>query len=414
MTKPGVTTRQVHADRLLNHPTDGAVHASTTNSVLFEFEKTQELVDVFQGKKVGHVYSRSSSGSVTALQNILTEMEGGIASVCFATGMAAISSTILSLFKAGDHIIVSQYLFGNTRSFMDTLADLGIELTFVDVTSIHDVIAAKRANTRAVYAETIANPVTQVSDARAIGKWCEENSLLFMVDNTMTPPPSFDAKAMKASLVMTSLTKYIAGHGNVLGGAIIDMGTFDWTGFDNIKPQYQVADASLWGITQIKKKGLRDMGATLSPQSAHLISVGLETLTLRMARSTENALKLATYLEGHDHIERVYYPGLANHPQHYIAREQLSSYGAILSFDLVPGIDPCEFLDQLKLVLSATHLGDTRSLALPVASTIFFENGQRERARMGITETMIRLSVGIEDIDDIVADFEQALSCLAQ
>ena len=410
MTKLGVTTRQIHADRLLNQPTDGAVHSSTTNSVLFEFKQSQDLVDVFQGKKVGHVYSRSSSGSVVALQNMVAELEGGLTSVCFATGMAAITSTFLSLFKAGDHIIVSQYLFGNTRSFMDTLQDFGVELTFVDVTSIQDVIAAKQPNTRAVFSETIANPVTQVSDARAIGQWCEENNLLFMVDNTMTPPPAFDAKAMKASLILCSLTKYLAGHGHVLGGAVVDTGLFDWTTFPNISPKYQVADKAMWGITQIKKKGLRDIGATLASQSAHLISVGMETLSLRTARSNENALKLATYLESHPNIQTVYYPGLANHPQHFIAREQLANYGSILSFDLVPGIEPCEFLDKLGLVISATHLGDTRTLALPVAPTIFFENGQRERARMGITETMIRLSVGIEDTDDLVTDFEQALN----
>ncbi|GGF81600.1 cystathionine gamma-synthase family protein [Alteromonas lipolytica] len=410
MTKPGVTTRQVHADRRLNHPTDGAVHASTTNSVLFEFEKTQDLVDVFQGKKLGHVYGRSSSGSMAALQNIIADLEGGVASACFATGMAAITSTILSLFKAGDHLIVSQYLFGNTRSFLDTLMDLGVELTFVDVTSIQQVIAAKKPNTRGVFTETIANPVTQVADLRAIGKWCEEEKLVYMVDNTMTPPPSFDAKAMKVSLVLSSLTKYHGGHGHVLGGAVTDMGNFDWTGFHNIKSQYQGADERLWGITQIKKKGLRDLGATLSAQSAHLISVGIETMSLRLERSTKNAMKLATYLESQKKIECVYYPGLSNHPQHFAAREQLGSYGAILSFDLVPGIDPCAFLDELRLVLSATHLGDTRTLALPVASTIFYENGQRERARMGITETMIRMSVGIEDTDDLVADFEQALA----
>jgi O-acetylhomoserine (thiol)-lyase len=410
VTKPGVTTRQVHADRQLNQPADGAVHTSTTNSVLFEFEKTQDLVDVFQGKKMGHVYGRSSSGSMAALQTIIADMEGGIATACFSTGMAAITSTMLSLFKAGDHLIVSQYLFGNTRSFLDTLQDLGIELSFVDVTSIQEVIAARKSNTRAVFTETIANPVTQVADLRAIGKWSEEQSLLFMVDNTMTPPPAFDAKAMKVSLVLTSLTKYHGGHGHVLGGAVTDMGNFDWTLFNNIKPAYQVADERMWGITQIRKKGLRDLGATLSAQSAHLISVGIETLSLRMARSTENAMKLATYLESQEKIERVYYPGLSNHPQHYVAREQLGGYGAILSFDLVPGIEPCEFLDELKLVLSATHLGDTRTLALPVASTIFFENGQRERARMGITETMIRMSVGIEDTDDLVADFDQALA----
>lgn len=412
MTKLGFTTRQVHADRQLNKPTDGAVHSDTTNSVLFEYEKAQDLVDVFQGKKVGHVYSRSSSGSVVSLQNIIAELEGGVASVCFATGMAAITGTLLSLLKSGDHIIVSQYLFGNTRSFMDTLGDYGVEISYVDVTDIRKVMACKQQNTRLVYAETIANPVTQVADIRAIGQWCDEQKLLFIVDNTMTPPPSFDPIEHKVSLTVSSLTKYMAGHGCVLGGAVVDLGVFDWSSYPNINDNYKVPDVKLWGITQIKKKGLRDLGGTLSPASAHSISIGIETLALRVEKSNQNALKLATFLEAQQNIDCVYYPGLVNHPQHFIAREVMGTYGAIVSFDLAPGIEPCELLDALNLVLSATHLGDTRTLALPVASTIFFENGQLERAKMGITENMIRVSVGIEDIDDLVADFNQALKAL--
>lgn len=411
MTKQGFTTRQVHADRLLNRPEHGAVHTGTTNSVLFEFSDAQDLIDVFQGKKPGHVYARSSSGSVGALQAMINDLEAGAGALCFSTGMAAISSTLLSLLKSGDHLIVSQYLFGNTRSFMDTLADLGIQLSFVDVTDVQAVKAAYQPNTRGVYTETVANPVTQVADVAAIGQYCQERGILFIVDNTMTPPPLFSAKDMGASLVVTSLTKYISGHGNVLGGAVIDTGLFDWTTYPNIKPAYQVADNAQWGLTQIKKRGLRDMGATLAAQSAHAIAVGIETLALRMERSCKNALKLATFLESHPKIANVYYPGLAGHPQHFLAREQMQNgYGAILSLDLKAGIDPRDFLNAMNLVVCATHLGDTRTLALPVASTIFFENGAQERERMGITDTMIRVSVGIEDTDDLVADFAQALA----
>ena len=409
MNNKGFTTRQVHADRLLNQPEHGAVHTGTTNSVLYAFEDAQGIIDVFQGKKAGHVYSRSSSGSIAALQNILNELEGGAGALCFATGMAAISSTLLSLLKAGDHIIVSQYLFGNTRCFVDTLADLGIQVSFADVTSIEDVQALYQPNTRIVFSETVANPATQVADVQAISQFCREKSLLFIIDNTMTPPPLFDAKAAGASIVISSLTKYVSGHGNVLGGVMVDLGTFDWTTYPNIKPGYQVADKGQWGITQVKKKGLRDMGATLAPGSAHAIATGLETLSLRMQRNSENAMKLATWLDSHPLVEKVYYPGLAEHPQHYTAREMLSGgYGAILSLDLVDRISPRDFLNALELVICATHLGDNRTLALPVASTIFFENGLEERQKMGISEGMIRLSVGIEDTDDLVADFTQA------
>lgn len=406
----GFTTRLVHADRLLNTPESGAVHQATNNSVLFEYKDAQCLVDVFQGKKAGHVYSRSSSGSNTALQNILTHLEGGIGAITFSTGMAAITATMLSLFKTGDHLIVSHFLFGNTRSFAETLQSLGIELSFVDVTDVQKVKAAFKHNTKAVYLETIANPVTQVADLRAIGQLCQSKNTLFLVDNTMTPANIFDANSVLASLTISSLTKYIAGHGNVLGGAVVDTGLFDWRGFENILSIYRGPDVTQWGLTQIRKRGLRDMGGTLSPDSAHAISIGLETLVLRTDKVCENAMRLASYLHNHVKVSAVYYPGLVDHPQHFLAREHFTGYGGILSLDLVDDIDPIQFLNTLNLVICATHLGDTRTLALPVASTIYFESTAKERQEMGVNDNMIRMSIGIEDIDDIVADFEQAFA----
>lgn len=410
MKNKGFTTRLVHADRLLNVPESGAVHQATNNSVLFEYKDAQGLVDVFQGKKAGHVYSRSSSGSNAALQNIITHLEGGIGAITFATGMAAITATMLSLFKAGDHLIVSHFLFGNTRSFTETMQTLGIEISFVDVTDVQNVETAFKTNTRAVYLETIANPVTQVADLRAIGQLCASKKSLFLVDNTMTPANIFNANSVLASLTISSLTKYIAGHGNVLGGVVVDTGIFDWSSFENILPIYRAAAVSQWGLTQIRKRGLRDMGATLSPDSAHTISIGLETLVLRTNKICENAMRLASYLHNHDKVSAVYYPGLADHPQHFLAREFFNGYGGILSVDLAEHIDPIQFLNALNLVICATHLGDTRTLALPVASTIYFESSAKERQEMGVNDNMLRLSIGIEDIDDIVADFEQAFA----
>jgi O-acetylhomoserine (thiol)-lyase len=406
----GFTTRLVHADRLLNAPESGAVHQATNNSVLFEYKDAQGLVDVFQGKKAGHVYSRSSSGSNVALQNILTHLEGGIGAVTFATGMAAITATMFSLFKAGDHLIVSHFLFGNTRSFAETMQTLGIELSFVDVTDVQNVEAAFKKNTKAVYLETIANPVTQVADLRAIGQLCKSKKCLFIVDNTMTPANVFDANSVLASLTVSSLTKYIAGHGNVLGGAVVDTGLFDWGNFENILPIYRGADVSQWGLIQVRKRGLRDMGGTLSPDSAHAISIGLETLVLRTNKICENAMRLASFLHNHVNVSAVYYPGLSHHPQHFLAKELFNGYGGILSLDLANHIDPIKFLNTLNLVICATHLGDTRTLALPVASTIYFESSVKERQEMGVNDNMIRLSIGIEDIDDIIADFEYALA----
>lgn len=408
MSKSGFTTQLVHNDNKTNTPEYGGVHTSTSQSVLFNYDDAQDLVDVFQGKKAGHVYSRSSSGSVNALQDMLNQIDGGVGALCFATGMAAISSTMFALLRAGDHIVVSQFLFGNTLSFMNTLINFGVEISFVDVTDIRNVIVHCQSNTKMVYCESIANPVTQVSDLEAIGKFCEEKGILFALDNTMTPSYLLDGKSIKASLLLCSLTKYIGGHGNVLGGSVVDTGLYDWSHFENIRPEYRVADQTQWGLTQIKKLGVRDIGATLAPESASKLSVGFETLALRLDRACENAMQLATWLNSHSQVAKVFYPGLADHPQHFIARQLFSKFGAILSVELIEAIDPIVFLNKLKLVLSATHLGDTRTLALPVASTIFYENGAQARMNMGIGDNLIRISVGIEDIDDLINDFSNA------
>ncbi len=413
MKERGFTTRQVHADRYLNTPEDGGVHTPTTKSVLFEYTDAQGIIDVFQGKMPGHVYGRSSTPSVSALQEMVNQLEGGIGSLCFSTGMAAISSTMFALFKQGDHLIVSAYLFGNTRSFFNTLSDFGVHITYVDVTSVQAIEDAYQPNTRGVYTETVANPVTQVADMQAIGKYCRHRNILFMVDNTMTPPPLTEVKQFDASLVFCSLTKYVGGHGNALGGAVTDTGLFDWQAFPNIAPAYQVEDKVQWGLTQIKKKGLRDLGATMAPDAAHALSVGMETLALRLERSCRNALKLATFLETRPKVKQVFYPGLSDHPQHFMAREQLNGYyGAILSLELHEDYDPVAFINRLKLVICATHLGDNRTLALPVAATIFHEAGEEGRKAMGIGESLIRISVGIEDTDDLINDFAQALESL--
>lgn len=410
MKKPVNNTQLVHADRLLNRPQHGAVHEATNNSVLFEFEDVADLEAVFQGKKPGHVYSRSSSGSAVALQNMLADLESGLGAVTFATGMAAISSVLFSLLKAGDHVIVSQYLFGNTRSFMETLENFAIDISFVDVTDAQWVREAIKENTKLVFCESIANPVTQVSDMQGISELCAERGLLFILDNTMTPAPILDAKSLNVSMLITSLTKYIGGHGNVLGGVAVDLGNYDWQRYPNIVDKYKVGDTSQWGLTQVRKRGLRDMGATLAPGSAHQVAIGFETLSLRLHKTCENAMAVAKFLQQHQSVQKVYYPGLVAHPQHVRASELFSGmYGGILSFELSENVNMRDFLNALQLVISATHLGDTRTLALPAASTIFYENGPEQRAAMGVVDSLIRMSIGIEDAQDINADIARAL-----
>ena len=408
MTALGFTTKIVHSDHKLGLEA-GAVHAPIHNSVPFGFEDVQGLIDVFQGQP-GHAYARSSTPTLDALCKKIQKMDNGVATAVFSCGMSAIVATFLTLLKSGDHLICSRFLFGNTTSLLGTLQGYGIDVTLVDATDINDVTAALNSNTKMVFVETIANPVTQVSALAEIGDFCEAENLVYVIDNTITSSYLFDANTVKASLIVTSLSKYVAGHGNAMGGSVTDTGLFDWENYSNIFPAYRKGDSNLWGISQIKKKGLRDMGACLSSQGAHLISVGSETMELRMERQAVNTMALAELLQGHPKIAKVYYPGLADHPQHERAKQLFSGFGALLSFDLIEGIDCCEFLNKLNLVISATHLGDNRTLALPVAPTIYFEMGLQLRQEMGISENMIRCSIGIENTVDLIADFEQALA----
>ncbi|SNR42181.1 cystathionine gamma-synthase family protein [Flavobacterium sp. ov086] len=407
--KKGFTTTILHSDRLLQ-PEFGALHQPIHTAVTWGYEDVNGLVDVFQNKTRGYAYSRQGNPTVAALEQKVTQMEEGLSTVAFSTGMAAITSSILSLLKKDDHIIASSYLFGNSRSIMQTFIEIGIQISFVDGTDIENIKKAYKPDTRMVFVETIANPGTQVADLEEIGNYCSEHKLIYVVDNTMTSPYIFKPINVKASLIINSLTKYIGGHGNALGGSITDTGLYDWENFPNIAPvlRSQIPPALL-GISQIRKRGLRDGGGTLSPEAAHSISVGSETLALRLERTCSNALILAHFLKEHTLVKKVNYPGLASHPQHKIASDLFRGYGGLMSFELSDKIDCLTFLNRLKVVIKSSNLGDTRSLAIPVAKTIFHELGAEQRKEMGIDDSLIRLSVGIEDIEDLLEDFTQAL-----
>lgn len=407
--KKGFTTTILHADRL-GKPEHGSLHKPIHTSVTYGHEDVQDLVDIFQNKKSGYAYSRQGNPTITALEQKVTQMEHGVSSIAFSTGMAAISATIMALIKGTDHIVASSFLFGNSRSIFQTFIDMGISIDFVDATNVDNVRAAVKTNTRMVFVETIANPATQIADLKNIGDLCEEKGILYVVDNTMTSPYLFNPVNVKASLVINSLTKYIGGHGNALGGAVTNTGLFDWANYPNIFSGFKAAvKPENLGMTQIRKKGLRDAGGTLSPEAAHTISVGAETLALRLDRACSNALALAKYFDNHPKVKKVFYPGVESHPQHELAGELFTRYGGLMSIELDESIDCLAFLNKLKLVVKSSNLGDTRTLAIPVAQTIFFELGAERRAEMGIPESMIRLSVGIEDLDDLLEDFKTAL-----
>jgi len=317
---------------------------------------------------------------------------------------------MLSLLKAGDHVVSSRYVFGNTASLLLTLEGHGHAVSFADATDVAKVEAAITPATRLVFVETIANPRVQVADLARIGELCRSRGILYIVDNTMTSPWLFQPKDVGAGLVVNALTKYIGGHGNALAGAVTDTGLFDWTRFPNIAAPYKSQPPRNWGLQQLRKKGLRDFGGTLAAEQAHHISVGAETLALRMERICANALALTQWLAQQPKVRAVHYPGLTSHPQHALAGKLFGDrFGGLFSFELADGVDLFEFLNRFKVVVLSSNLGDNRTLAIPVAQTIFFEMGPERRAAMGIAESLIRISTGIEDRDDLIGDFRQAL-----
>ncbi|MBI3711533.1 MAG: cystathionine gamma-synthase family protein [Burkholderiales bacterium] len=405
----GFTTTILHNDRQkeIEH---GSPHKPIHTSVTFGYHNARELADVFQGKANGFRYGRQGNPTVSALEDKITKMEDGVASLCFATGMAAIGAVFQGLLRRGDQIVSSRFLFGNTNSLWQTCAEQGIAVALVDATDVAQVEAAITPDTRMVFVETIANPRTQIADLARIGELCQQRGILYVVDNTMTSPYLFRPKKVGAGLVINSLTKAIAGHGNVLGGAITDTGLFNWASYPHIAANFRKQAPAQQGMSQLRAKALRDFGASLSPDAAHQIAVGAETLALRMERESANALALAQMLEADPRVARVHYPGLASHPQHALATDLFRSYGALFSFELQPEIDCFDFLNHLKLAINATHLGDTRTLVIPVAHTIFFEMGAERRAEMQIADSLIRVSVGIEDTQDLLSDFAQGLS----
>ncbi len=405
----GLTTQIVHSDRWRGAE-HGAIHKPIHTSVQYGYERVEDLIKVFQGEQSGFVYARQSTPTTAALEAKVNAMEGGAGTLCFGTGMAAISAIFTTLLQAGDHIVVSRFVFGNTSSLLGTLQRFGVEVSLVDATDAHAVEAALRPSTRMVFVETIANPRTQVADLAGIGQLCRDRGVLYVVDNTVTSPCLFRPRDVGASLVVNSLTKSIGGHGNALGGAVTDTGLFDWSRCEAIAEAYRKGDPAGWGLTQLRKKGLRDTGASLSSESAHHLASGAETLALRMERAGATALALARMLEAHPAVRRVYYPGLETHPQHATAKALFKQFSWLLSFELKDDAQCFPFFHQLKLPIVSTGLGDNRTLIIPAAHTIYWEMGAARRAEMGINDSLIRVSVGIEDTADLLNDFEAALS----
>ncbi len=407
--KLGITTALLHSDRF-GKPEHGSLHKPIHTSIAYGYEKAEDLAAVFQNRKKGYAYARQANPTVTAVEAQVTTLEEGVGTICFSTGMAAIGALFFAFLRKGDHIVASRYLFGNTASLLSTLDVMGIEVSFADATEAGLVEAALRPETKMVMVETIANPVTQIADLAGIGELCRKHDLIYIVDNTLTSGCLFLPKDVHATFSVNSLSKHFGGHGDALGGSVTDLGNFDWTRYPNLYDLYKTGDAKQWALLQLRKKGLRDFGGTLSPEAAHSLSIGSETLALRIERACDNAQKLAEALAGHPKVRAVHYPGLPGHPQYERTKNLFCRPGTLVSFELHDAADTFAVLDRLQIAILSSNLGDARTLVIPVAQTIYWELGEAKRRDMGIAESLVRVSVGIEDTADLVGDFLQALN----
>ena len=405
-------------------PTTKAVAVPIYQTTSYAFDNTQHGADLFDLKVQGNIYTRIMNPTTAVLEERVAQLEGGIGGLALASGMAAITYAIQTIAQAGDNIVSVSTLYGGTYNlFAHTLPKQGIEVRFFDYrdpASLEKLIDDK---TKLVFAETIGNPLGNVVDLEAISAIAHRHGVPVVVDNTVATPALMRPFEHGADIVVHSLTKYIGGHGTSIGGAIIDSGKFPWGEHAERFPLLNTPDPSYHGVNYVEALGaaafiararvvpLRNTGAAISPMNAFLILQGLETLPLRMERHSDNALAVAQYLESHPKVKWVNYAGLSAHPQNNLVQKYLGGKASgILSFGVEGGAEAgARFIDALQLVTRLVNIGDAKSLACHPASTTHRQLNEEELAKAGVSVDMVRLSVGIEHVDDIIADLAQAL-----
>jgi O-acetylhomoserine (thiol)-lyase len=388
----------------------------------YVFKSSEHAANLFGLKEFGNIYTRLMNPTTDVLEQRLAALDGGVAALAVASGQAAITYAVLNIAKAGQNIISSSYLYGGTYNlFHYTLPRLGITVKFVDTSDPENVRRAIDENTRLVYTESVGNPKNNVDDFEAIGKVTREAGIPFIVDNTVTTPYLFKPLEHGADIVVYSLTKFIGGHGTSIGGAVVDGGAFPWNNgkfleFSEPDPSYHGLNfwdalANLSYILRMRISLLRDMGACISPFNAFQIIQGIETLHVRMSRHVENARKVAAWLESNPLVTWVNYPGLASHKDHIRAKKYLpKGEGAIIGFGIKGGLEAGKkFIDNVELLSHLANIGDAKSLVIHPASTTHQQLTRDEQESTGVTADFIRLSIGIENVDDIIADIQQAL-----
>ena len=393
-------------------------------STTYKYDEADEVAKLFDLEAAGHMYSRISNPTVEALEKKIAEMEGGVGAMATSSGQAANLIAILTICNAGEHVLAMSNLYGGTFTlFTSTLKKMGIEVTFVDHRADDREISSKiQANTKLIFGETIGNPGVDVLDIQRIAEIAHENSIPLVIDNTFATPYLCRPFEFGADIVTHSTTKYIDGHATSVGGIIVDSGKFDWKSSGKF-PHLTEADPSYHGLSYTEKFGaaayitkarvafLRDMGSTMSPFNAFLTNLGVETLALRMERHSSNALAAARFLESHPNVSWVNYPLLESSQSFDLARKYLpGGASGIIAFGVKGGVESGKkFIDSLELASLVVHVGDIRTHVLHPASMTHRQLSQEQQIKAGIKPDMIRLSVGIENIDDILADLDQAL-----
>lgn len=385
----------------------------------YVFNNSDHASSLFGLAEAGFIYTRLNNPTNDVLEQRLAALEGGIGAVVTASGASAIATTLLTLLKAGDHIVASNSLYGGTYNLLKvTLPRLGITTTFVDPSKAENFTKAAKENTRVFFVESLGNPKLDVLDLKAISTEAKAFKVPFIVDNTVPTPYLLNPIEYGANIVIHSLTKYISGNGTSLGGAIIDAGTFDWANgkfpeFTEPSPGYHglIYNEALGNAAFIAKariEGLRDFGSALSPFNAFQIIQGLETLPIRIKKHSENALALATWLESQDEVVWINYPGLKSNKYYDLGQKYLpKGQSGIITFGLKGGFEAAKKVaDETKLFSLLANIGDTKSLIIHPASTTHQQLSEEEQAATGVSKDLIRLSVGIEDIDDLIADLQ--------
>ncbi len=414
-------TLAIHAGQIPDAAT-GARALPIYQTTSFVFDSADHAASLFNLQTFGNVYSRLSNPTVAALEERVAALEGGRAAVASASGMAAEAMALMTLLQAGDHVVAAGALYGGSVTMLAVnLKKFGIETTFVDGASADAFAAAMRPNTRAVFAETLGNPSLLVLDIAAVAAVAHAHGVPLVVDNTVPSPFLCNPLALGADIVVHSATKYLAGHGTTLGGVVVESGRFPWDngkfpgmtepspGYHGVKFHETFGD---FGFTmRCRMETLRVYGAALSPMSAWQILQGVETLPLRMERHCANALAVATFLQGHPAVGWVNYPGLPDHPQHALMQRQMRGASGLLAFGVKGGVAAgVKFIEGAQFMSHLVNIGDTRTLISHPASTTHRQLDDAQQLAAGVPPDMVRLSVGLEHIDDILWDIDQALS----